>query len=375
MSMNTPVRGADVSTAAEVESLGGTWRDESGRERDLFAILADAGVNTIRLRTWVDPHGPDGEPYMGGTNDLAATVALARRAAAAGQALLLDLHYSDFWTDPKKQQTPKTWRGLTGTALADRVRDYTAEVLAALDEAGAAPAMVQVGNEITNGMLWPEGRIPRFDDSRRRFEGRDEAAWDRLAALLAAGAAAVRAGSDAEVVLHLDFGGANELYREWFDAATARGVDFDLIGLSYYPFWHGTLDDLSANMNDIAVRYGRDLLVAETSYAWTGEEPAGHHQVFQTEMAAVGGYEASPEGQSAFLRDLYAAVAAVPEGRGRGLVYWEPAWLPVAGTTWASQAGMDYADDHAEGGCSWANQALFDFGGNALPSLRALGRA
>lgn len=368
-----PVRGADVSMTAEIEERGAVFRAD-GAERDLFELLAENGVNWTRLRLWVDPRDESGEPYMGGTNDLERTVALARRAKAAGQALLLDLHYSDFWTDPKKQTTPKAWRGLTGADLRERVHDWTAEVLAALAEAGAAPEMVQVGNEITNGMLWPEGRTPKFDDGERRFEGEDEAAYDRLTGLLQAGVRAVREAGDAKVMIHLDFGGANELYRGWFDRMIARDLDFDLIGLSYYPYWHGTLKDLGENLNDLAERYGRDLVVVETAYAWTGAHPEGHHQVFSADMAETGGYPASPEGQIAFLRDLYETVAEVPNGRGLGIVYWEPAWLPVPGTTWASRAGMEYGDDVVdEAGNSWANQGLFDFEGNALPSLRALG--
>lgn len=370
-----PIRGADVSMTTEIEERGAVFRS-GGAERELLGLLAENGVNWIRLRLWVDPRDEDGNPYMGGTSDLATTIGLARRAKAAGQRILLDLHYSDFWTDPKKQSTPKAWRGLTGADLQARVHDWTAEVLAALAAAEVAPDMVQVGNEITNGMLWPEGRTPKFNDRTRRFEGEDEAAYDRLAGLLKAGAAAVREAGSAQVMIHLDFGGANELYRGWFDAVTARGVDFDLIGLSYYPYWHGTLADLGANLDDIAARYGKDLVVVETAYAWTGAEPEGHHQVFNAKLAEPCGYAVSHEGQSAFLRDLYATVAAVPEGRGLGIVYWEPAWLPVAGTTWASRAGMEYGDDVVdEAGNSWANQALFDFDGNALPSLRALGGA
>jgi arabinogalactan endo-1,4-beta-galactosidase len=373
--MPLPVRGADVSMTAEIEKRGAVFRAD-GVERDLFALLADSGVNWIRLRLWVDPRDELGEPYMGGTNDLETTIALARRAKAAGQQVLLDLHYSDFWTDPKKQATPKAWRGLKGAELQARVHDWTAGVLAALAAADAAPDMVQVGNEITNGMLWPEGRTPRFIDAERRFEGEDEAARDRLAGLLRAGVAAVRDAGNAQVMIHLDFGGANELYRGWFDRMTARGLDFDVIGLSYYPYWHGTLKALGDNLNDIAARYGKGLVVAETAYAWTGDRPEGHHQVFKAELAETGGYPASPEGQTAFLRDLYATVASVPDGLGLGVVYWEPAWLPVEGTTWASRAGMEYGDDVVEeGGSSWANQALFDFDGNALPSLKALGGA
>ncbi|GAB3232048.1 glycosyl hydrolase 53 family protein [Glycomyces halotolerans] len=363
------IRGADVSMTAEVEALGGTYRAD-GRERDLFELLAESGVDTVRLRLWVDPRDERGEPYLGGTNDLETTVALARRAKAAGLGLLLDLHYSDFWTDPKKQAVPKAWRGLDYEALRVQVGDYTAAVADRLDREDLTPDLVQVGNEITNGMLWPIGRTPRFDDRTRTFGPDDEPAWDRLAGLLSAGLAAVP--ESVRTILHLDFGGAGELYRGWFDEITARGVDFDVIGLSYYPFWHGALEDLAANMRDVGARYGRDTLVVETSYAWTGEAPAGHHSVFGPELAETGGYPATVEGQSAFLRDLYRAVASA---RGLGAVYWEPGWLPVEGTTWASRAGMEYGDDLAEGGNPWANQALFDFDGNALPSLRALGGA
>lgn len=372
-----PVRGADVSMTHEVESLGGLYRDATGAKADLFALLSESGVNTARLRLWVDPFDEEGHPYLGGTNDLETTLALARRARDAGLDILLDLHYSDFWTDPKKQTTPKAWRDLAGAALEQTVHDYTAHVLDACAREDVRPAMVQVGNEITNGMLWPQGRTVRFDDAERRFEvmGLDEAAAadDRLAGLLRAGAAAVREAGDAEVVLHLDFGGANGLYRGWFDRMVARDVDFDVIGLSYYPFWHGTLAELGANLDDISDRYGKDVLVVETAYGATTEAPSGHHPIFTEELARTGGYPASVGGQAAFLRDLYEAIDAVPGGRGRGVVYWEPAWLPVDGTSWASEAGMRYGDDVAPGGNPWANLGLFDFSGRVLPSLAALG--
>ncbi|WP_435737409.1 glycosyl hydrolase 53 family protein [Cellulosimicrobium sp. PMB13] len=371
------VHGADVSMTEEVETLGGVYRDDDGRERDLFELLAESGVDTVRLRTWVDPYDDAGAPYRGGTNDLPTTARLARRAHEHGLDVLLDLHYSDFWTDPKKQAVPKAWRGLDLAALETRVADHTTQVLGALAQVGVDPTLVQVGNEITNGMLWPVGRTPRFDDVHRRFERTtpvtDAAAYDRLAALLRAGSAAVRSTSDAEVVLHLDFGGANELYRGWLDEITARAVDFDVVGLSYYPFWHGTLDELEANVDDVATRYGKDVLVVETAYGHTVDAPAGHHPIFGPELAAKGGYPASPAGQTAFLADLHAVLTGVPDGRGRGVVYWEPAWLPVDGTTWASPAGMAYGDDVAPGGNPWANLALFGFDGRVLPSMRALG--
>ncbi|WP_402462613.1 glycoside hydrolase family 53 protein [Isoptericola aurantiacus] len=368
-----PVRGADVSMTEEVERLGGLYRDADGAPGDLFEILAGAGLDTVRLRLWVDPYDEQGRPYLGGTNDLATTVRLARRARDAGLDLLLDLHYSDFWTDPKKQAMPKAWRGMSGSRLTDQVHTYTVSVLDTLAAADVAPSMVQVGNEITNGLLWPEGRVVRFDDATRSFGPADPAADDRLAALLGAGTSAVRASTDARVALHLDFGGAGALYRGWFDRMTARDVDLDVIALSYYPFWHGSLAELADNLADISHRYGKDVLVAETAYAFTAEAPRGHHPIFSAELAEAGGYPPDVRGQSAFLADLAQVVADVPQDRGLGLVYWEPAWLPVAGTSWASPAGMAYGDDVAVGGNPWANLGLFDFSGTALESLRVLG--
>ncbi|GAB3651177.1 glycoside hydrolase family 53 protein [Glycomyces tarimensis] len=366
--MTAPVRGADVSMTEEVEGFGGAFRS-GGRERELFELLAEAGVNTVRLRLWVDPRDETGAPYMGGTNDIEATVRLARRARRAGHRLLLDLHYSDFWTDPKKQSIPTSWRGLAGADLEAKVGAYTAEVFDRLASEGLTPESVQVGNEITNGMLWPVGATPRFDGETREFGPEDEAAWERLARLVNAGLAAVP--DPVRTIIHLDFGGANELYRGWFDRM--HGLDFDVIGLSYYPFWHGTLHDLGANMNDISARYGKDVLVVETAYPHTDAATASPGAVLSPELIEAGGYPATVEGQSDYLRELYVTVAAVPAGRGLGVVYWEPAWLPVEGTTWASRAGMEYGDDIAEGGNPWAALALFDHGGNALPSLKALG--
>lgn len=373
--MAMSILGADVSTLEEVEDNGGSYR-VGGDGTDLFQALALHGVNTIRLRLWVDPHDEQGKSYLGGANDLATTIRLARRAAAAGLGFLLDLHYSDFWTDPKKQSKPKAWRGLTGSALETRVYEYTRDVLRELGAAGVPPTMVQVGNEITNGMLWPDGETPHYLSEERKFQETDPAdaaaAYDRLGRLLAAGSRAVRE-FDAElpIALHLDFGGASDLYRGWFDEITARGVDYDVIGLSYYPIWHGTLADLAVTLTEVSGRYGKDVLILETAYGFRPDGPPDTFTIFDASLAGAGGYPASVDGQGQFLRDLIAVVAAVPDGHGLGIVYWEPAWLPVPGTSWASEAGMFYGNDVAAGGNPWANQALFDYEGNALPSLGA----
>ncbi|SDQ19628.1 glycosyl hydrolase 53 family protein [Microbacterium sp. cf332] len=372
-----PVRGADVSMTAEIEALGARFSDAVGT-RDLFAILADHGVNLARLRVWVDPTDAEGRPYQGGTNDLDTTLRLAERARAAGLGLMVDLHYSDFWADPKKQSLPRSWRHLDMRGVCDAVAAHTSDVVDAVRGAAGSPEWVQVGNETTNGMLWPFGRTPKYDLESRTFAAvpveEARAQYDRLATLLQAGSAAVRAAAPgSRIVLHLDAGGAADLYRRWFDEITARGVDFDAVGLSYYPLWHGSLDDLRANLHAIVKRFDRDVIVVETAYAHRPDNPAGMSMFDAASPAAV--YPPSVVGQARYLDDLAAVVRGVPGGRGVGIVYWEPAWLPVAGTSWASDAGMAYGDDIAEPGNGWANQTLFDERGRALASLTALGAA
>lgn len=358
----------------EVENLGGKYFFDK-EEKDLFEILRINGIDTIRLRIWVDPYDEAGNPYLGGTNDLQTTLDLAKRAKAEGMKLLLNFHYSDFWTDPKKQAKPKAWQSLSGKQLEDKVYQYTKQVLEACKENDVIPEFIQIGNEITNGMLWPEGKTPTYLFAERQFEevepDRKKVSYDQLAGLLKAGIQATKdslSANPAKIILHLDFGGANDLYRIWFDEITNRGVEFDIIGLSYYPFWHGDLKALELNLNDISTRYNKELLVVEAAYGFTGEDPTGAC-IFTEDLAEEAGYPATVAGQKSFLRDLMKTVQQTKGNNGIGIVYWEPAWIPVNGTSWASLEGMKYGNDVAPIGNSWANQGLFDFNGNALDSL------
>ena len=358
------LKGMDVSSLLEVEACGGGFSVD-GVPGDALAILRDHGANLIRLRLWNDPYAEDGAPYGAGTNDLNRTMALARRAKELGMEWMLDFHYSDFWADPGKQTLPKAWRGMDIAALEHAVYGYTRSILDILRTNDLLPSMVAVGNEITNGLLWPVGRRPNFDN---------------IARLVSAGLRAVDAGI--ETIVHLDNGGNNALYREWFDNYFAHGgEDFDCIGLSYYPFWHGKMDGLRENMNDIALRYGKDLIVVETSMGFTLEDYAGYEALAPelrkgmaatAELASKIDYPMTAEGQCAFLRDLAGIIRQVPEGRGRGFVYWEPAWIPVPGSGWASAPALHYTGESGPGGNEWANQALFDYDGRALPALKSI---
>jgi arabinogalactan endo-1,4-beta-galactosidase len=352
------IMGADVSMLKQIEVSGGRYF-VNGVEKDCLTILRDHGVNWIRLRIWNDPTSENGEDLGGGNNDLERTVEIAARAKAMGFKFLLDFHYSDWWADPGKQNKPKAWEGLDFEELRQAVYDYTAEVIQRLAEAGAMPDMVQIGNEVNGGMIWPDGKTWR--------QGSEEiGGYDGFADLLKQGIQAVRdndpnhdePGKRVRIMIHLANGGDNKLYRTVFDELTARNVEFDVIGLSYYSYWHGTLNQLKNNMNDISKRYQKDVVVAEAAYAFTLENADDFSNLFGENEQNLGGYKATVQGQATALRDVIAAVAQVPNGRGLGIFYWEPDWIPVEGAGWKTGEGNE-----------WENQALFDFNGNALPSL------
>jgi arabinogalactan endo-1,4-beta-galactosidase len=260
--------------------------------------------------------------------------------------LLLDPHYSDFWADPQKQPIPASWpQDLP--SLSQKVHDYTRDVLNALSAQGTPAQMLQLGNEIRNGILWPTGQL---DGSAGQ--------WDALGTLLRAAAAGARdaKGPTPRLLVHYDQGGDNAGSRYFFDNIVAQHVPFDVIGLSYYPFWHGTPDQLAANLDDLATRYDKDVMVAEHQYAWTLDNGDGEANFVWTKDLLTPGYPASPAGQISMANDILSALARVPRHHGAGLFYWEPEWIPGVG--WEPGAGAP--ND---------NLTLFDFHGAALPSI------
>lgn len=340
------VRGADISFTPQVEAAGRTFT-AGGRPRRIEHLLAEHGANYARLRVWVDPPP--------GYSDTNAMLTMAARVKARGMGLLLDPHYSDFWADPGKQPTPHLWADHTLAQLAESVRDHTRSLVADLARQGTPADMIQIGNEVTGGMLWPAGKVHRPDGEH----------WQEFCTLLSAGIAGAREGNPAghplRTMVHIDRGGDNRGCRNFFDHLVAGGVDFDLIGLSYYPFWHGTLPQLRDNLDDLASTYGKDIAVVETAYPWTLDSGDGHANIVSAEDQLLDGYPATPEGQARYFAALQDIVRSVPHGRGLGFFAWEPGWLPGVG--WKPGAGNP--ND---------NLTLFDWNGVALPALETFER-
>jgi arabinogalactan endo-1,4-beta-galactosidase len=313
--------GADLSFLRQAEQRGVQFKD-GGQPKPGLQIFRDHGYGWIRLRLF---HTPAARPPAL-PNDLDYTLATAREAKVLGFKFLLDFHYSDTWADPQKQFLPKAWEGKSHAELVRAVHDYSRDTIAALRAGGAMPDMVQIGNEITPGMLWPDGRLP--------------ANWANFAELLKAGIAGVEEGSGAAprplIMLHIDRGGDRAATKAFFDEAIARGVSFDVIGQSYYPWWHGSLLELRENLAFMAETYAKDIVLVEVAYNWRPAEYRDRPAPFPE----------TPEGQREFLEEVNRAVLATPHGRGKGVFWWEPA---------------------VTGGLR--RRGMFDDDGNALPVI------
>jgi arabinogalactan endo-1,4-beta-galactosidase len=334
-------RGADLSFEQQEEAAGANFTDD-GVPGSPLSILNHHGLNYVRLRLWVAPPA--------GYSDLASDLRMAQRIEAAGDKLYLDIHYSDFWADPQHQDIPRGWQGQDLSQLTQTMRSYTQRVISEFAAQGTPVDMVSIGNEIRNGILWPVGQV----------DWTNSTGWDNLTTLLKAGVAGARAGNPPGhrllIMLHFDQGGDNALSRTFYDHMVAAGVPFDVIGLSYYPFFHGTLSQMRANVDDLAVRYRRWIVIAESQYPWTlaNGDSTGNF-VWQASQVSVG-YPATPGGQVSFYNDLLSILAQVPDHRALGLFYWEPEWIPGVG--WEPNAGTP--ND---------NLTLFSFTGGALPSV------
>lgn len=331
-------RGADLSFVQQLENNGAVFKD-NGTRQDVLDIFKNHGLNIVRLRLWYHPQN--------GYNDLFHTLAMAKRIKARGLQLMLDFHYSDTWADPGHQTKPAAWQYLSYSVLKDSVYQYTHRVIMALKDQNTMPSIVQIGNEVTSGMLWNTGRVGgSFDNATQ---------WSQFAGLLNAGIKGVRDVSDTvKIMIHIDRGGDYSGAKWFFDNLYVQGVNYDIIGLSYYPWWHGTLTDMSDNLDQLAARYHKPIMIAETAYPWTLAYDDTVGNIVGKSSQLLAGYPASVNGQKSFLNKVFDIVHNVPDNLGIGVIYWEPDYISVPGV-----------------GSPWENLAMFDFQGNALSSMSA----
>ena len=361
-----PIRGVDLSSILAVENAGVTFCNEYGRKQDIFRTLSEHGVNYIRVRVWNEPYDSRGNSYGGGNCDLYTAAEIGRRAAKYGMKLLVDIQYSDFWADPEKQTRPKYWIQHDHETLKGEIYKYTAWVLETISEAGGNIGMVQVGNE-TNCFFCGETDMYKICD------------------LFASGDQAIRDFDRSVLIAHHFANPSTGSYAWYAQVMDECNLDYDVFATSYYPYWHGTTENLTAVLKEIADTYNKYVMVAETAYPYTSEDgDTFGNAVSEDSDSAVFRYDISVEGQAQCLTDVFQAVANVGE-KGIGVFYWEPAWLGVNGISWEEQSslwkkyGSGWATDYAAeydasvtgaGGSSYDNQALFDFEGNSLKSLQ-----
>lgn len=362
------IKGVDISSLISLEESGVRFYNDEGQEDDLLQILSQNGVNYVRIRVWNDPYDAMGNGYGGGNNDLDKAIEIGQRATAAGMKAQINFHYSDFWADPAKQQAPKSWVDLSIEDKEEEVYSYTKEALQKIINAGVDVGMVQVGNETDN-----------------QFIG--ESDWENITRLFNAGSRAIREISpDIKVALHFTNPERAGHYEYIGGILSENEVDYDVFASSYYPFWHGSLENLTEVLSQIANTYNKEVLIAETSYAYTFEDGDGHVNTVNKEETTNLPYPVSVQGQATSVRNVFQAVANVGE-KGLGVMYWEPAWLPVGpkeelennkalwekyGSGWASSYAQEYDPNDAGkwyGGSAVDNQALFDFDGHPLASL------
>lgn len=361
------ILGMDISSVIAQENSGVRYYDFDGNEKDLLQILAENGVNYIRVRVWNDPYDDEGHGFGGGNCDIDTAAEIGKRATRYGQKLLVDFHYSDFWADPSKQMCPRAWEGMEIEEKTEAAFEYTRDCLNRLKDAGVDVGMVQIGNE-TNGAL----------------AGED--IWFNIQYLMQAGARATReVYPEALVALHFANPEKITNYYTYAKKLDYYDVDYDVFATSYYPFWHGTLENLTTLMTDIGETYGKKVMVAETSYAYTPEDTDFNGNTIGDGGTIVKNYPFTVQGQANCFRDVVQATADMDGGIG--VFYWEGAWITVGtesweknhatweefGSGWASSYAGNYDPNDAGkyyGGSAVDNQAMFGPDGHPLESLR-----
>ena len=377
--------GVDISSIMALEDSGVVFRGWDGAEADLFGLFAAGGANWARVRVWNDPWldppgslGPLGyrRGFGGGNHDVERAIEFGRRSTAAGLRLLVNFHYSDFWADPGKQMAPRAWLGMNLEQKAEALYDFTYDAISRMLQAGIDIGMVQIGNETNNGIAGITG----WDNKVRLFDAGSRAVIDAERSFRGQGV-----GREILIAVHKTDPENHWVFTQAATVLRDAGVVYDVFGISYYNFWHGSLENLLELMNHISGTFDVGVAVFETSYPFTDVETDGHDNTWSGDGAVLR-YPISVQGQAHAIRDVAAAVAQVRNGRGLGLFLWEPAWITVGpadaaanrpiweryGSGWASSYASAYDPQDAgvwHGGSSWDNQAFFDNHGYPLATL------
>ena len=361
------IKGMDVSQVISLENSGVKYYNFDGEEEDVIKILADYGFNYIRVRVWNNPFDSNGNGYGGGNCNIDTAVELGKRATKYGMKLLVDFHYSDFWADPSKQMVPIAWNDMDIDTKSNALYEYTIESLNKLKSNNVDVGMVQIGNEINNGLA-------------------GETTWFNKAILLGSGSKACReVFPNAKVALHFANPENSDSYKSIASKLNYYEIDYDVFASSYYPYWHGTLSNLESTLNYISSTYNKDVMVAETSYAYTSEDSDFYGNTIGEGSTGSKPHPYTIQGQSNQIVDVIQSVANMD--RGIGVFYWEGCWISVGGSSyeenlalwekygsgWASSYSAIYDPKDAGkyyGGCAVDNQAFFDSKGHALESLK-----
>lgn len=315
-------KGMDLSFLPQGMDEGMQVKDFDGTVMEPLALAKKYGVNSVRLRLW---NQPENVPEAKGYCSLAHTIGLAKKIKKYGMSFMLDFHYSDFWADPGNQTKPLAWKELHGEALEEAVYTFTRESLLTLEKEEVLPQIVQIGNEIRSGLLFPDGAVPDYKG---------------MTALINAGIRGARSVADKnrlKVMIHLDQGGRYRFLKDWFDQAFAQGLlDFDVIGLSYYPFWHGTFMDLKDTAEQLVQDFGKPIMVVETAHAWRKSKKG----FIDEEQEKIAGIPAAPKGQKQVVDMVMNIVASLPDKMGQGVYYWEPLCVPNGEGGWNESMGI-----------------------------------
>lgn len=365
--------GMDASCVPALEKGGVNYYDHNGIEKDVYEILRNNGINYIRVRVWNDPYNAQGKGYGGGNCDIENAIAIGQRATQYGMKLLINFHYSDFWADPAKQMVPKAWKYMDIDTKTEALYQYTRDSLQRLVDAGVDVGIVQIGNE-TNGAMCGE-------------TGTQPGGWMRICGLMNAGARAVReVCPNALVAVHFANPEQTANYETYGKQLNEYGVDYDVFSSSYYPFWHGTLDNLAEVLNNITAKYGKKVMVAETSYAFTATDTDFYSNTLGSDNNTENMYPFTQQGQADLVRDVMDTVVNKMDD-GIGVFYWEGTWIAAGGTSfvanqtlweqngsgWATSYAGEYDPEDAGkwyGGCAVDNQAFFDSKGRVTEALK-----